>query len=314
LAGVACGGEDITVAVPVSSSGEASVDLEEVEDAATEPPAAPEMPASTDIELLDDEPIEDPASCRLEVGGVAFFRAHRSGEFSVPPCIRAAVSSTLAIDNESGDAITVDLGETTRVIPPDGYDTFEDVSLGDLLGIGLHHLSDDLPDIWVVDPAESVFGDIEIMTLRSFGPLRTNFTVAEAEKVLGVDLVAVQENFGSCTFVTPAGPRDPYAPDLQVFGNDVDGRIVRIETHNPAVATPSGVRVGQPETMVTTTYGERVVSTPNEYLGAENPNYEYVPKDDADADYRLMFGTYDDTITSMWTATTEAAYLAEGCS
>jgi len=93
LAGVACGGEDITVAVPVSRIGEASVDLEEVEDAASEPVAAPAVPASTDIELLDDEPIEDPASCLLEVGGVAFFRAHRSDEFSVPPCIRTAVST-----------------------------------------------------------------------------------------------------------------------------------------------------------------------------------------------------------------------------
>ena len=79
----------------------------------------------------------------------------------------------------------------------------------DLLEVGVHHLSDDLPDLWVVDPADSAFGAVTQMTLRSFGPLRTNMTVQEAESVLGVDLVSIQENLGGCTFVAPAGPPDP---------------------------------------------------------------------------------------------------------
>ena len=260
-----------------------------------------------------DSTVHDAATCQPSWGGLAFYREDESLDIDPPLCIRAGVTSRLRLGNLSGQTWTVDLGETTRSIPPGTFDDFESAPLGDFLEIGVHHLSDDLPDIWVVDPAASAFGAITEISLRSFGPLRTNMTVAEAESLLDVDLVSTQENIGGCTFVAPAGPADPYAPQLQVFGDDEDGRIVRIETYDPAIATPSGVRVGQPEATLPETYGASLQSSPDEYQ-PEDLNYEYVPVDDADADFRLMFSTVDDTIQSIWTATTEAAYLAEGCS
>lgn len=283
------------------------------DDATTTTAAGISRPLPTTLRPADDT-THDPTTCWLSWSGLAFYRADEGLDVDPPPCIRAGVTDRLRLGNLSGDTWTLDLGETTRSIPSGTFDDFESAPLGDFLEIGVHHLSDDLPDIWVVDPADSPFGAVTEITLRSYGPLRTNMTVAEAESVLGVDLVSTQENLGGCTFVAPAGPSDPYAPQLQVFGNDEDGRIVRIETYDPAVATPSGVRVGQPEATLTETYGAQLESSPDEYKGPENPNYEYVPVDSADADFRLMFSTLDDTIESIWTATTEAAYLAEGCS
>lgn len=258
----------------------------------------------------DAAAIDDPSSCRI--GSFLFTR-------DATPCYRARADAALIVRNDTARTLLLDFGATTWEIPPNGSEDFGGTEIQDLLGVGVHHLSDELPDIWVVDRAESPFTTITDISPQAFGPLRTDMIVDEAAQALDVDLVDqypdLRADLGGCTFVQPVGPPDPYAPQLQVFfDSDLGaGQIVRIETSDPAIATPAGVRAGQTESELLETYGDQLVPFP----GEGGRRYVLMP----DTEPTLMFGVgvepgaTDQTpiITSIWIATTEAADLTEGC-
>lgn len=298
---------------PSSSTSPTTDRTESTTTTSSRPDPAESLPSTP--RTPDAIAIDDPSSCRIG----SFL-----GAGDPTPCYRARVDATLIVRNNTTRALLLDLGETTWEIVPNESEDFGGTELQDLLGVGVHHLSDELPDIWVVDRSESPFVAITEISPQSFGLLRTNMAVNEAAQVLGVDLVDLypdlQAELGGCTFVEAVGPPDPYAPQLQVFfDSDLgSGRIVRIETSDPAVATPAGVRAGQTESQLLETYGDRLVlATSDGYL-----RYSLTPDDPDDIEPTLTFGLGPDPlaadqtpiVTSIWTATTEAADLTEGCS
>lgn len=279
----------------------------------TSTPIPTTVPDLTAVPRVADAPsVDDPSTC-----GVGAFLSVDDPT----PCYRTRGDVPLILRNDSGRTVPIDLGGVMLQLLDGGWENIGGIPISQFLSVGVHHLGDGLPALWVVDRADSPFAAITEITPLSFGPLRPNMTVTEAAAALGVDLVDaypdLRDDLAGCTFVRVDGAPDPYAPDLQVlFDEDLGaGLIVRIETSDSAVATPQGVRPGSTESELFAAYGDQLVSQP----GGDFPSYTLVPDEAADADFSLGFaltpepGRTEPVVSSILVATDEAVGFSEGC-
>ena len=229
--------------------------------------------------------------------------------FGSDACQRIGVYNPLTID--AATDIVLELGNET-IIAPGGTRTVSELPAGDLLQVGYHELAPGFA-VEVVAPAGNMFA-AEEMTLRSHAGLRPGDSLAAVEATLGQPVLLVDDASPGCAIWTDSS--DPYAPSLYFLWDGDDPRsavLHRIDVTDAGVRTPSGISVGASAEDLRSTYGDRLEELPHEYLGPDASYTHFVPTSAEDAGFRLVFEVSAGEVIAMWNATTDAAYLVEGC-
>ena len=94
-----------------------------------------------------------------------------------------------------------------------------------------------------------------------------------------------------CYLLAPAG--GPSGVVLTIYNSSVE----RIDITNPSITTKSGASVGSTEAQLHELFGERLVVSP--YADGSGNSIQFVPVDEADVDYRVIWETDGTSVTSM---------------
>lgn len=146
--------------------------------------------------------------------------------------------------------------------------------------------------------------------LRGLGPVEAGMSLAAAEQAAGVPLSyeASAAGEGGCGYASP--PPGLGLDDVSFMV--LDGVVARVDVDGPSIATVSGSRVGDAESEVLTTYGDRLRVDPHPYE-SDGHYLVYEPTSAADADYRLIFETAGGVVTTMRSGLSYAVDYIEGC-
>ena len=149
------------------------------------------------------------------------------------------------------------------------------------------------------------------VTTGGMGQIRVGMTVAEAEEAVGFTLEGELDPQISeaCYHVT--------APDDQPDFADVsfmvlDDTIVRVEVHGDSTATTrSGAGIGITEADLNAMFPGQI--QPSEGLAGGGTAFQFVPRDDADAEYRVIFIFEGGSVSEYWAGILPAVAFSEGC-
>jgi hypothetical protein len=149
------------------------------------------------------------------------------------------------------------------------------------------------------------------VTTGGMGPIRVGMGVEEASEAAGFDLVGELDPDVSpnCYYVT--------APETETVYTDVafmvfDDVIVRVEVGRDGTATTrSGAGVGMSETALQAMFPDRLESV--EVSAGGGTGLAYVPVDEEDAQYRVIFAIEDGVITDFRAGILPQVGLLEGC-
>ncbi|MCY3863606.1 MAG: hypothetical protein OXG67_16815 [bacterium] len=108
-----------------------------------------------------------------------------------------------------------------------------------------------------------------------------------------------------CYLLAPAG--GPSGVVLTIYNSSIE----RIDITNPSITTRSGASVGSTEAQLHELFGERLVVSP--YADGTGNSIQYVPVDEADADYRVIWETDGTSVTSMRAGRLPAVAPGEPC-
>lgn len=145
--------------------------------------------------------------------------------------------------------------------------------------------------------------------INGIGSIRVGMTINQAAQAGGIKLVQIpsggEEN--SCLYFQPQ--RQPKGVSFMVISN----RIARIDIReNKRVTTGKGAKIGDTETTIKSLYPGQIEVTPHKYV----PNGHYltfIPKDNADKNYRLLFETDGTRVTSYRSGKLPEVEFVEGC-
>jgi hypothetical protein len=135
-------------------------------------------------------------------------------------------------------------------------------------------------------------------------------TLDEASEVAGQPIVEVAGSRigtgrGACFHAEPESGQ----PDVSFMVED--DRIVRVDVaQDSALATVSGVRVGDTTEQVKRVYGESVVVEPRPYTAPDGSYLRHRADDDR---YSLIFETIDERVESYRSGFAEHVACIEGC-
>ncbi|MDE0579254.1 MAG: hypothetical protein F4124_02020 [Acidimicrobiia bacterium] len=108
-----------------------------------------------------------------------------------------------------------------------------------------------------------------------------------------------------CYLLAPAG--GPSGVVLTIYNSSIE----RIDITNPSITTRSGASVGSTEAQLHELFGERLVVSP--YADGSGNSIQYVPVDEADVDYRVIWETDGTSVTSMRAGRLPAVAPGEPC-
>lgn len=108
-----------------------------------------------------------------------------------------------------------------------------------------------------------------------------------------------------CYLLAPVG--GPSGVVLTIYNSSVE----RIDITNPSITTRSGASVGSTEAQLHELFGERLVVSP--YADGSGNSIQYVPVDEADVDYRVIWETDGTSVTSMRAGRLPAVAPGEPC-
>lgn len=156
--------------------------------------------------------------------------------------------------------------------------------------------------------ADSVLTPSSRLRLDGIGPVKVGMTLAEASKALGKPLrfEADPELPSSCGWADPPG-----VPDVHFMV--IDGRVRRVDVYGGAVATVSGVQVGNPESEVDRIYGGRVRRAKPFPEAPGGYRLVYESPEASQRAYLLIFETDGSKVISFRAGEREAVELVEGC-
>lgn len=168
------------------------------------------------------------------------------------------------------------------------------------------------PDTSAPVPTTSAAGKATLSgssTISTVGLDQVHFgmTVAEAEAAAGTQLVTEGTRDTSCFVASPA-----VGPAGIAFGFS-DGTVERVDITAPPIATRSGATVGTTEAQVMALYGDQIEVQPRADSQPGNA-LVFVPRDEADKDFRLIFTTDGATVTSYRAGRVPRVLTATGCS
>lgn len=132
-------------------------------------------------------------------------------------------------------------------------------------------------------------------------------TAAEAEQAAGAKLVAEANKNAACYLATP----DPGPKGVAFLL--ANGRVERVDIGaGSPIATRSGIKVGSTEAQVKQAYGAQIQVQPR-FDGQPGNALVYVPKDEADAKFRLAFLTDGTTVQSYRAGRLPQVLAPTGC-
>lgn len=147
------------------------------------------------------------------------------------------------------------------------------------------------------------------LALDGIGPIRVGMTVDEASQAAGVRLVKsyAPPNEEFCSYFKLQG--QPQGINFMV----TKSRIVRVDISNQQITTIKGIKVGDTEEQIIKAYPRqiRIIKNP---LGGRGNNLIFVPQDKEDSQYRLIFETKNNRVTSFRSGQLPQVEYIEGCS
>lgn len=144
------------------------------------------------------------------------------------------------------------------------------------------------------------------LTLNSIGPIKVGMSVEEAEKAAGIQFT--QPGSKECSYVRPEGSN--YDLLLMV----IDNQIARIDVREDSpIATVSGARMGDTEDQIQSLYPGQIKVTPHEY-DPKGHYLTFVPQGSSEANYRIVFETERNRVTSFRAGKLPEIEWVEGCS
>ena len=172
-------------------------------------------------------------------------------------------------------------------------------------------------------PTTTTFDPISLGTLPPVENLGSpSLNLASSVSTVGIDEVdfgltvyRAQQRAGTrFTPVTPvnevcyrATPNE--APDGITFWV-VDGTIERVDIDTTDITTRSGAGIGNTENRIREMFGERIVTTP--LPDASGNLLAYVPKDESDKSFRIMFVSDGEEIIRFWAGRLPWAEMLDG--
>jgi len=94
------------------------------------------------------------------------------------------------------------------------------------------------------------------------------------------------------------------------------GRIARVDIRDGQVTTIKGAKIGDTEDRIFSLYPSQIKATPHHYVGSPPQNGKYltfIPKDAADKNYRIIFETSKNRVTSFRSGQLPQVEYIEGC-
>ena len=147
------------------------------------------------------------------------------------------------------------------------------------------------------------------LAINGIGPIRVGMTVDEASQAAGVRLVKsyAPPNEEFCSYFKLQG--QPQGINFMV----TKSRIVRVDISNQQITTIKGIKVGDTEEQIIKAYPRqiRIIKNP---LGGRGNNLIFVPQDKGDSQYRLIFETKNNRVTSFRSGQLPQIEYIEGCS
>lgn len=230
-------------------------------------------------------------------------------EAAVPPaitCVRLATHQRIEFVNTTADPVSFELAGLAVNLQPS--EAFLTEPAGSFLQPGLTELSSvphPISGLWVSDPSENTLAGLAI-GLDNIGPVTVGATPVEITAALEGAAVAASD--AACYVTSIAG--DPYSPLFTIS----DGTLSVIQVFTPGQLTRSEVGVGSSEGEVLTAYGDRIESQPSPDGDPAKKLLVFVPVDQADQQFRLVFALENDTVTSLRNGLTDPAISNPDCS
>lgn len=136
-----------------------------------------------------------------------------------------------------------------------------------------------------------------LVYISGIGPVQVGMSITEASQAAGTPLVKDSsriDQVSNCFFVKPQN--EPKGINFMVTNNHIS-RVDVFQTRS--ITTIKGAGIGDTEDRIKSLYPGRIKVTPHTYN--RNGNYHYltfVPQDQSDKNYRLVFETDGDRVTN----------------
>ncbi len=247
----------------------------------------------------------EPSDCATAAGRVPFTIAIEATPVLAVPCVLVAGHQRVEYVNNTTEQISFVLAGTPITIEPGATHLTEPA--GRFLAPGPNEVEAEphpASGPWLLGPdANTLAGSA--MGLTSIGPIELGLAPAEVTAALGGSPVVASGTPCYVTFIQ----QDPYSP-LLTFR---DGLLAVIQTFTPGQLTRSEVGVGSAEGDVLATYGRQIESQPSPDGDPDDKLLVFVPEDEADRQYRLVFVVEDGVVVGVRTGLTEPALSEPGC-
>ena len=143
-----------------------------------------------------------------------------------------------------------------------------------------------------VDLSQPAFGSSDKLSTVGLGALYFGMGPDQAAEAVSTLWTGGQEGgTPRCYLLAPAN-----GPDGMVF-TVYNSSIERVDITNAIISTRSGASVGSTEAQLHELFGARLLVTP--YADGSGNSIQYVPVDESDVDYRVIFETDGTSVTSL---------------
>ncbi|MDE0118074.1 MAG: hypothetical protein OXT07_15830 [bacterium] len=143
-----------------------------------------------------------------------------------------------------------------------------------------------------IDFSNPAFSSADKLTTAGLGSMFFGMTPDEASEALPTLWTGGPEDgTPRCYLLAPAN--GPSGVVVTIFNSSIE----RVDITNSAITTRSGASVGSTEAQLHELFGERLVVSP--YADGGGNSIQYVPVDESDVNYRVIFETDGATVTSM---------------
>jgi hypothetical protein len=145
-----------------------------------------------------------------------------------------------------------------------------------------------------------------VLTMDAYGPIKIGMTVDEVHRLL--------QKMGRRQLPnpkkTPKKGCSRYEASAQLKFMALDGKIVRIETREPDVVTPSGLRIGTSIERVRRTLGSRLDD--RQQPGADDPKARTLVLESGDRQFAIRVEAHE-TVQQLYAGAQHAIRHVEGC-